>query len=781
MENIRKSHPLILILVLVLLVPGGFAFAGSVGQVPSQIGTQTAVPLIATSPTVEQTPVPPSPVSSQIPGLFQTTVKAQIPDGTDRFTFEQFGLSETTMRGPYASDIYYFDLPLTWKMKQGASLQLVLDAYYTGTASDPTNSLSSVSSYIGTVQVQYNYTTIGTFDLSKEGRTQVDIPIPFEVLNSVINNQGHSIQLFLDSSVNCDTNFSTTVVVRQTSQLYMPHDLIDPTVDLRLLPSPFSQNSFNQDIAIIVLPDQPTAEELQAALSISAGFGRMTYNGLLISLMPISQATADILASTNIIFVGKAEGLSLLRQVSFPVSVSNGKFVVKDSASTDGIIQMAISPWNKTKVVMAVSGNDDNGVVKAAKAISTGMLQVGSNPSLSLVSGVQLAEPVFNPTDVNRTFADLGYDSIVASQAGLNVLNYSFNIPQSYTIGPDAYLDLNFSHTSLLEYQRSTIVVNLNNQPIGSVRLSDESVGQGNAKIFLPASAARPGSNDISLDINLEPRSDCINPLLNGLWMRIDSSSSLHLPFVPNIAIAAPQIDLSKYPSPFAFDPLMKDLAFVLSPNDPIGWNVAAQLASSLGNLTAVQIAGLETFYADSIPDVAKQERNLIIIGKPSKLDILSELYNVLPAPFEPGADLASEKNLQISYNLGDGVDVGYLEMLSAPWNSKRTILYVGGSSDLGVRWAGAALQFGRLRSKLNGNLAFINGEQVVTANTVLQVPQNSLLTAAPIDVTPGINQQQTVERPAWIVPTIFAIFGVILLLLIVLGVQAILRRRSVK
>jgi hypothetical protein len=144
---------------------------------------------------------------------------------------------------------------------------------------------------------------------------------------------------------------------------------------------------------------------------------------------------------------------------------------------------------------------------------------------------------------------------------------------------------------------------------------------------------------------------------------------------------------------------------------------------------------------------------------------------------------MASEKNLQISYHLDENADVGYLELLSAPWNSKQTILYVGGSSDLGLRHAAAALQFGRLRSKLNGNLAFINGEQVVTANTtVFQVPQSALPTAPPvIDVTPGVHQQAGVERPTWILPTIFTILGGIILLLLVLGMRAIVRKRSGK
>jgi hypothetical protein len=551
-----------------------------------------------------------------------------------------------------------------------------------------------------------------------------------------------------------------------------------------LLPSPFYQNSFNQDSVIIVVPDQPTSSELQAALSVSSGFGHMTFNRLLIALVPISQIPSDALADNNLIFVGKAEGFPLLQQVLLPAPSSGKIYVATNSSPTDGIVQMAISPWNKSKVVLVVGGNEDGGVINAARAVSTGMLQVGSKPNLSLVSNVQSVAPVFNSTDANLTLDDLGYESIVVNQLGLNRIEYTFGIPQGYTIGPDAYLDLIFSHSALLEYQRSSVIVKLNDEPIGSVRLSEETVGQGDAKILLPASAVRPGSNSLKLDINLEPKNECVNPLLDGLWMRIDSSSTLHLPLIPNPTNTSALTDLSKYPSPFVFDPVMNDLAFVLGHNDPTGWNVAAQIAFYLGNTSAIHLAGLEAFYADSIPEDSRQERNLIIVGRPGNLEILSDLYDTLPSPFDMGTDLAIEKNLQVSYHLEPGVDVGYLELFTAPWNSKRTILYVGGSSDLGMRWAGAALQFGRLRSKLSGNLAFINGEQVVSTDTrVLQGVQGVLATAVPEDLTPVDSQLQpvVVERPSWIKPVIFTALGGILLVLVILGVQTRIHRRSGK
>ena len=264
--------------------------------------------------------------------------------------------------------------------------------------------------------------------------------------------------------------------------------------------------------------------------------------------------------------------------------------------------------------------------------------------------------------------------------------------------------------------------------------------------------------------------------------MRIDSSSRLHLPLVSNpAASSSPLLDLRHYPDPFVFDPMMSDLAFVLSPNDPLVGIMRHKLLFRSDIPMRLKMAGLETYYADAIPDEARQERNLIIIGKPSSLEIITELHESLPAPFEPGSDLANENNLDVSYRLGDNVNIGYLELLPSLWKADRSILYVGGSSDVGVAWAANALRFGRLQNQLDGNLAFINGEQIVTADTrISQRGQGALATSDQVNLTPSAGEVQPVilEHPAWMLPAIFIVLGAMLLVLIILGVQALFRKR---
>jgi hypothetical protein len=353
-------------------------------------------------------------------------------------------------------------------------------------------------------------------------------------------------------------------------------------------------------------------------------------------------------------------------------------------------------------------------------------------------------------------------------------------LPQNYTLSSDAYFDLQFSHSALLDFEQSSLTVRLNGEPIGSARLNEETASQGKIKIFLPASATRSGPNQLSVDIDLVARNECVDPRLEGLWMRIDSNSLLHLPLVPGAISGSLLLDLSRYPAPIVLHPLLSDLAFVLAPNDPAGWNVAAQIAFTLGNTYSIPLADLKVVYGDAVSDEVRQTRNLLIVGRPSQLPVVAELAEALPAPFAAGSDLALEKNLQVTYHLEPGVDIGYLELIPAPWNNLRTILLVSGSSDQGVQWAGQALQLGRLRSRLSGNLAFINGEQVVSADTrILQGVSGVLATVAPVEGTPVAIEPFVAQRPAWILPTLLVSVGGMVLVAFILALLAIQRRRT--
>ncbi len=381
-------------------------------------------------------------------------------------------------------------------------------------------------------------------------------------------------------------------------------------------------------------------------------------------------------------------------------------------------MQMAVSPWDATKVLLIASGSDDSGIIKAAQAISSGSIRTGERPNLALIAATQ-PQAAATSASVDRTLADLGYDAQTLYGLGGQYAGYRFDIPPGQAIDGDAYIDLVFAHTALLDYDQSDLMISVNDQPIASVRLDDNSTRIGSARLSLPASALRPGSNQLTIRADLLPRVTCTDLRGSGLWMAIRPESLLHLPLGPlQKSAVLKQLDLSSYPSPFTVEPNLSGLAVVLAPNDPASWNVAAQISADLGRHMQGTLVDLAVAYGSAVPEHIRKERDLLLIGQPGKLTLLSELGSALPAPFEQGSALASESDAAISYRTTQEISLGYLELLPAPWSADRSILAVVGSTDQGLAWAGAALTTPQLRGALTGNLAVIQGDQIDSRDT---------------------------------------------------------------
>jgi len=128
-------------------------------------------------------------------------------------------------------------------------------------------------------------------------------------------------------------------------------------------------------------------------------------------------------------------------------------------------------------------------------------------------------------------------------------LDYVFNIPPGQVVGSDAYFELSYGHSSLLNYSRSGIVVLLNGAPIGSVAFSatTATIASNSAKFALPPAIAHTGRNTIEVRVNLIPQDVCTQPNLNGNYANIWSGSTLHLPFAAVALLGNSKLDLAKY------------------------------------------------------------------------------------------------------------------------------------------------------------------------------------------------------------------------------------------
>jgi cellulose synthase operon protein B len=669
-------------------------------------------------------------------------------------SFQMMGQVDRVLHGPYASLRVRFSQPTSWKLLPGALLQLDLGAYF--------NQATLINSKGAALVVTFNGVLLSTVIIDWNGEHTVSIPIPDAALVSQRLDGRHELSLFLDASMDCRTSNQTTITLRSSSGFVLPHELVSPDTALAQLPHPFYQDSsFLLEPVTLVLPRDASAEEMQAALTVVAAFGRFSSGSLALPLVTSDfsgdKTAHDQLLQGHLIFVGKPGAFADLAQVQFPAPVKGGVVQAPAMQADDGVVEMSVSPWNKTRAVLYVGGNSDIGVVKAAQALSSGVLRASNLPNLTFISDVNASIDIPTPP-MDRTLRDLGYQTAdILSGYGISTSDYSFFVPPGMVAGQDAYINIVYSHSALLDFSRSGLVLFLNGNAIGSARFTEETAKSTNTlQVGLPVYALRPGNNRLTVEADLIPLDYCSDLINNGMWASIAPTTLIHLPLIPAQAQAnVLPPDLSRYPYPFPAQPTLSNTAFVLAKDDLIGWSIAAGLAAELGKNASGELINFGAYFADAVPDEIRTGKDLILIGRATRLPLLDGISDKLPAPFPSGSDLAEERGLRVTYRLPEGTNLGYLQMFSSPWNEQNTILAVMGSTDLGLQWAGNVLVDPRWRSHLSGNFAVVNEQQVLTSDTRTSAGALSLSATAAPGAVPSFTETPaaTVARPAWLLP----------------------------
>lgn len=706
--------------------------------------------------------------------------------------FDMLGETDTLLRGPYGTKTIRFGLPANWAFEAGAALQLIMTA---NLITDATQTVAEGQFIGATLNVSFDNESVATVPILAGSNVAYDIPIPPSALDSPLSDGRHELELFLDAGNDCtetETTRQTSVVISSASHFTIPYAEQEPVIDLTMLPRPIFQRDsiFPVDVSLVV-PDSPTAGEMQAALTVASSFGRMSGGEMGVNLVTMSDLTPQMRTDSQLIFIGKSSTLSLLQGAALPSPLQGNNFAAPGMQDDDGILQMAISPWNTGRAVLVVGGNSDLGVIKAAQALSNENIQTVGDRSLALIANVlppTTSRPNTSIPQEMRTFTDLGYGILTMNGVGRSEQIVRFSMPPGFVATGDAYLDLAFNHSGLLDFNRSGLTVFLNGNLIGSVLLSQQTATTTTQRIKIPVSSLETNINELKFEVDLAPLSQCSFLDFSNLWFSILPESVLNLPLSAATADAVTLRDLGSYPYPFTSEPTLSNLAFVLSKNDPASWNAAAQIALQLGRQAAGALFNPAVAFDGEIPEDVRNSRNLIVVGLPTNLTILEELNQSLPAPFEVGSNVAVLQGQQVAYRFPAESDLGFLELLASPWNSERVILAVVGTTAEGVRQASTALTDGLLRSRLKGNFVLVNNESLSVADTRTGLGLANVSAeggaAAEVPVTSGQTASEPAQAPvfssgnvSWI-PMVVG--GLLIAILLVIIIAALTRRRVV-
>lgn len=703
----------------------------------------------------------------------------QVASQEEIITFGQLGYQNQSLNGPVDSTDLYFSLPAHWTITGDVGLELDLNNFIGASVEGQADSTMS-----GTLAVYINDILVDESLLSEAGPVIKNLSLPQNAFLSQGLEGRHQLRFILHTAGACDSGLATgqqqpVVLVGSTSRLIVPYEAGQPPTNLGFFPRPIYQRSITPDRAVIVVPDEPSSSELQAALSVAAGLGNLTDRNLSLSLVNESGLTDQMRSKDHLIVVGRADNLALLTTVPLIVPRGAGGFTLPDAGPDDGIVQMVNSPWNDRNVLLIISGNSDQAVLQAGQATSTGHLQPGTPPGLSVVTAVRssLVDERLPATD--RSLQSLGYRAETLEGPGSDDVNYTFSIPPGFSPAGQPYLDLAFANSSQLDYLQSGVSILLNDDLIGSVALSDLSNSQAHNTIDIPGSALRTGLNDLKITARLIPNSPCLEG--EDTWLVVQPETTIHLPLDPAGLRNSPMI-LAAFPEPFVSDQQLSDTTFVLPADDPVAWQMAAQLAFEMGEHVDVQMADLKVTLGETFPADRQQQSDIIMIGRPERLPLLQEIGNALPVNFEQGATALAQEHMPVAFQTAAGLNPGYLLLSKSPWNPDRAILAILSPGDQGIRNAGGALITHGLRDRLSGDFAIITDTDVQSSQVDRSDPEVEVndeevmaeeVTESMASVESQIDDLDPPSRPTWVLLALIVcllLFVVILLTVIFPG-----------
>ncbi len=628
---------------------------------------------------------------------FQTPVRAHPArtlnevDAQDAIIFTDLGLQrDLFLQGPLSRTTLAFSYPPEWRLEAGARLQLdvtiLLSNFLVG---QETRSLDGV--FAGQVSVVFNRVPLGAQLLQGGGQRILDFEIPAEALIPDPATGLNELVIEWDSTASCGQNLAASLSLSvDTSYLLLPHQMQSPALNLGLYPRPFVTGNNPRPAPVTLgIPDQSAESTLRGVIAIAASLGRLSGGQLDLALVSASQLTRANFADSHLILLGQPQDFALAGTSSMPVPIS----------AQDGVLALAVSPWNSNRVILWVSGADGPAVEKAALALAGGALVTAGNPATAFVGAATVPQPAAFQRD--QPFSTLTPGPLTFTTFGMSRKQVQFHIPPGSTVGADAYVDLTFTHAQLIDFLRSGIVVRLNGITIGSIRLSDVSSNLNTARLIIPASAVRSGVNTLELQVEITPRDACSDWRTGSQFVTIFPESVLHLPLSDTPILPQRTADLSAFPAAF----LQSDLdntTFILPENDPASWAVAARLAFALGAQSLSRHApGVQI-----VPDAGAftpEGGDYIVVGQPGRAPAILAISGVLPAPFDANGQISPETAAQFPFAIDPSRSAGFLQaaVLSGGATS---VLLVAGNNSQGLDWASQSITDPSLREKMQGS-----------------------------------------------------------------------------
>ena len=628
-------------------------------------------------------------IVAQEPTTEEAEPKIIPPSGRLEITFRELGEKTRRLSAHGDSSRTRFQLPGNFRVSpSGSYIDLILSHF----PEEPEKPSA--------INIGFNGLMVSTLPLTRanslSGTTRIILP------NNSLEPGRNDLRLDLNTGASCEEAGAVIdLVIDEASTISFEYQQLPYPADLALYPFPFVENSLFDIPVTIVLPDQPSANDLSAAATIASGLGQASGGRISLSAVLASDLDPDTQANSHLIIVGKPDANLLLTDLELPLDID--QTILEPGF---GVLEEIVSPWNEYRVALIVSGLDDEAVGKASIALNRDPHFLGMRGPVAIVVDLGNAANVQTATTESFTLADLGYEELVVYGTQSQDFQFNFDLPLGWSITEEPFFRLLFNHADIIIPEASVIDISFNGAPRGSALLTSENSDNGELVVLLPEHRLREGRNtlEVMVQMDLQGEGECEKQDDRRAWTVIDERSEIFLPFT----VEEVRPDLALYPYPFSKVAGLNNTHIVMpeQPNSS-AVNHLVQLGLSLGSNSTTSRLAIPVSFPSQLEDEVRDNSNLILLGRPTENALLAEINEDLPHPFIADSNILQPLVIDnVVFLVDPERHAGLLQIFDSPWNEDYTVLVVTGTTDDGIALTIAPLASGNRR--LQGNLAVV-------------------------------------------------------------------------
>jgi hypothetical protein len=598
------------------------------------------VPMISAEPAVD---IPKSLESVEPSSSVVLPSNSSPTDDTENLFFLQ---DDLVVQGVTNRQDYYFELTPSRKIQKGSYFQLYMGHSPTLLPLKSTLTIFLDDIPLGSQFLNEKNEQSGTWKINFP---DTDIKTGFHKI-SVLTHMEATSNLCEDQN-----NTSNWTLFRKESVMHFNYKKSYETADFAWYPSPFVEKGSVKPLkTLFILPDNPDEAQLGVLSKLSAHFASLVSASLLeFTVLKESDLNENLLTTTHQIWIGNKESWN-----------GNGKKLVdefqkKHPTIASGYMGLQPSLWNPSNSILLLTGSSTE-LMNAVRVITDKGLYsqlIGNTVDLTQLP---LSKPDKNTaaSKANSTIAlsDMGYDDLIIESPLVGAARVNYSIPPEWDVYKGAKLKLQYRHTKTLNFAQSLMTVRVNNVPLQSKYLNEESSEFGSQEIDIPQNLLTSGL--IGIDIGFQfssSKESCNGNSQIGNWAIVSKDSFLTFAYRPSQAV-----NFSNLPFPFVVKGTWTDTDFLMD-SEPS--SEALSLLATVSGLIGKNATSQSNFNIHKGPPAAPNEKgkNYIYVGSVSGIP---DFANQSPqVPIRANKGILTAMNPKIELLNSSAAQAGLIEI----------------------------------------------------------------------------------------------------------------------